>query len=172
VLILGIYVNIPRQNNYSGINAANYATKYALNPNPAYKYFSIYGNIGGDCTNFISQCLIAGGAKMAYNSQPWWYNGKAWSLSWSVANLLYLCITKRAKLRLPGLKGVEVADFSELELGDLIMYEDSKGIVYHSAIITSFDSDYPLVSQHSYNELNISPIKPKAKKMHFIKIQI
>ena len=169
---MSIYVNLPRLNNYSGINAANYAIKYALSPNPSYKYFSIYGNIGGDCTNFISQCLIAGGATMVYKSKPWWYNSRKWSLSWSVANSLYLCITQRAKLNLPGLKGVEVTDFRRLELGDLIMYEDSNGSIYHSAIITSFTNDFPLVSQHSYNALNISPIKPKAKKMHFIKIVV
>jgi hypothetical protein len=159
-------------NNYSRISAANYAIKYALKPNSKYRYFSPSGNIGGDCTNFISQCLIAGGAAMVYNSHPWWYNSKACSLSWSVANSFYKCITERAKLQLPGLKGIEVLNFRRLELGDLILYEDSKGTIYHSAIITSFNFDTPLVSQHTYNAANVSPIKSKARKMHFIKIEI
>lgn len=169
---MSIYINLSREDKYSRINATNYAIKYALKSNPMYRYFSPTGTLGGDCTNFISQCLIAGGASMVYNSQPWWYNSKVCSLSWSVANSFYLCITKRAKLKLPGLKGIEISDYRKLELGDLILYEDSKGSIYHSAIITSFTSNYPLISQHSYDAVNISPIKPKAIKMHFIKIEI
>ena len=35
-----------------------YAKKYAFNYNPKY---ADYNDIGGDCANFVSQCLIAGG---------------------------------------------------------------------------------------------------------------
>ena len=34
----------------------NYARKWAFSRNPAYYDFE---NIGGDCTNFVSQCLYA-----------------------------------------------------------------------------------------------------------------
>ena len=36
-----------------------YARRWAFSTNPAYYNFE---NIGGDCTNFVSQCLYAGGA--------------------------------------------------------------------------------------------------------------
>lgn len=41
---------------YNGNNAAYYANKYATSPNSYYRYFE-----GGDCTNFVSQCLRNGG---------------------------------------------------------------------------------------------------------------
>lgn len=43
---------------YSRTAAINYSNQYALDPNPAYKF---YGR--ADCTNFVSQCFYAGGMK-------------------------------------------------------------------------------------------------------------
>lgn len=44
---------------YNGTAAANYALQYAVIANNDYPY---YGR--GDCTNFVSQCLVAGGMSM------------------------------------------------------------------------------------------------------------
>ena len=44
-------------------DACSYAETFALKPNPNYKYFE---HIGGDCTNFISQILFAGGLKQTH----------------------------------------------------------------------------------------------------------
>jgi hypothetical protein len=44
---------------YDRARALAYAEKWALSRNPA--YFSFDG-LGGDCTNFISQCLYAAAA--------------------------------------------------------------------------------------------------------------
>lgn len=171
-------------NRYNRDEAVKYAITYALTPNPDYKYLSYHGDGGGDCTNFISQCLNAGGAPMDFKSQkPWWYNhmetsknDDKWSVSWSVAHALYWCLKSRAKLNLPGLKATEVSDISMLEAGDIIQYENADGIIYHSTIITSFinekGSQKPLITQHSFNAVNISYVKPAAKKMHFMKIRV
>ena len=43
---------------YNPQAAYNYAHQWALSRNPAYHDYS---NEGGDCANFVSQCLIAGG---------------------------------------------------------------------------------------------------------------
>lgn len=176
-------INIFRQSNYSRRAAVKYAVDYAIKPNPLYRYFAVHGDGGGDCSSFISQCINAGGAPMFYDQpRPWWYNtnGTAlinkhtWSLSWSVANSLYLCLKTRGTSNLNGLKGIEVQSIESLELGDIIQYENNTGAIYHSAIITAFTNERglkePLISQHSYNALNISYIKPKAKKMHLMKI--
>lgn len=45
---------------YSRANAVAYADKYVLNSNSNHQYFTN----GGNCTNFVSQCLYAGGVKM------------------------------------------------------------------------------------------------------------
>ncbi|MDF2672138.1 MAG: methylase [Clostridiales bacterium] len=177
------YTTIFHQNNYIRGAAVKYAVNYAIKPNPHYRYFAVHGDGGGDCSSFISQCLYAGGAQMIYDQlRPWWYNtnGTAlinkhtWSLSWSVANSLYWCLKLRGKSSLVGLKGIEVQNIEALELGDIIQYENYSGAIYHSAIITDFTYKRgikePLISQHSFNALNISYIKPKAKRMHLMKI--
>ena len=43
---------------YNPSNAVAYALKYCKNYNNQYPN---YRNMGGDCANFVSQCLIAGG---------------------------------------------------------------------------------------------------------------
>ncbi len=48
----------------------DYAQKWALSRNPAYYNFD---DIGGDCTNFVSQCLYAGGAVMNPTKDTGWY---------------------------------------------------------------------------------------------------
>ena len=48
---------------YDRAKAVAYAHQWAYSRNPAYYDFSA---IGGDCTNFVSQCLRAGGAPMNY----------------------------------------------------------------------------------------------------------
>lgn len=46
---------------YDRISAVNYAKKWALSRNPKFYDFD---PIGGDCTNFISQCIYAGAKVM------------------------------------------------------------------------------------------------------------
>jgi cell wall-associated NlpC family hydrolase len=176
-------MDIHAVNKYSRDDAVRYAVRYALTPNTFYRYLPGRGDGGGDCSNFVSQCLKAGGAHMEYSlPRPWWYKGNGtqdtrgdtWSVSWAVAHSLYWCLKVRYKLNLTGLKGMEVSDLNLLERGDIIQYENNREVIYHSAIITGFiyqgGKKVPLISQHSFDALNISYIKPAAKKMHFIKI--
>ena len=51
--------------------AIQYALKWALDRNS--KYYN-YDKIGGDCTNFISQCLYAGAKEMNYRQNGWYYH--------------------------------------------------------------------------------------------------
>ena len=41
-------------------NAVAYARKFAFSQN---KYFASFAGIGGNCTNFVSQCIYAGGLR-------------------------------------------------------------------------------------------------------------
>ena len=161
-----------KQNNYNRVNAVNYAKEYALSPNPNFKYFDVYETLGGDCTNFVSQCLLAGGIPMTYSTEhAWWYNNNSWSVPWAVAHSLYWTLKVNNESNNYGPKGSEISELSLLKLGDLIFYEDNRGRIYHSAIVTSFDDTLPLISQHTFNALNISYLKTwRAKRMHFISI--
>lgn len=150
---------------YNNSDAVEYAKKYATSPNNSYIKFE------DDCTNFISQCLQAGGAENYFHpTHPWWYkNGKA-SICWTVASSLYWHIRVCTENNLLGIKAdtyylnnsnkFNNSIALNLQLGDIIQYRNSKGVIAHSAIITYFDQtkDYkePLISQHSTNAVNIS----------------
>jgi hypothetical protein len=172
-----------RVNQYSRINAVNYARTYALNPNPSFRYFPLINNeTSGDCTNFISQCLLAGRAPMIYKgSHPWWYKNNntistkddTWSVTWAVANSLYWTLKVNQQYNDEGIKGFEVQDVEMLELGDLIFFEDDDGKIFHPTIITSFMYSQPLVSHHSFEALDIWYKNSwPAKSVHFMKISL
>ncbi|MDE6790670.1 MAG: amidase domain-containing protein, partial [Clostridia bacterium] len=50
--------------------AVAYARRWAFSRNPNYFDFS---NLGGDCTNFASQCVYAGSGIMNYTPVFGWY---------------------------------------------------------------------------------------------------
>ncbi|MBZ9687660.1 amidase domain-containing protein [Clostridium estertheticum] len=172
-----------RANQYSRINAVNYAITYALHPNPSFRYFPLINNdTSGDCANFISQCLLAGGAPMTFNgSHPWWYKKNnilstkddTWSVTWTVAHSLYWTLKVNQQSEATGIKGLEINDTSLLELGDLIFFEGNDGNIFHSTIITAFRDSQPLVSHHSFEALNIYYKNSwPAKRVHYLKISL
>ena len=55
---------------YNRQAAVDYAHKWALSRNPAFYDFS---QLGGDCTNFASQCLYAGTGVMNFTPEFGWY---------------------------------------------------------------------------------------------------
>lgn len=180
--LIGVYMEtFENVNSYSRTLAVEYAKKYALNPNPQYRYFSL-SNTGGDCANFLSQCLKAGGAPFVYNREhSWWYNNMGtgnvmddtWSIPWAVAHSLYWFLKINNESNLSGAKGREISDISLLDLGDLVFYEDNSGLIFHSAIITGFRGNIPLVSHHSFEALNIPYYSTwPANKIHFLKIHL
>ena len=50
--------------------AVEYATVWSFGRNPIYYDFE---NLGGDCTNFVSQCIFAGCGVMNYMPVYGWY---------------------------------------------------------------------------------------------------
>ena len=59
--------------------AVAYAQKYALNYNPEY---NDYTNGGGDCMNFVSQCIHAGGMPMKTQGLLWYGSKKKTCAAW------------------------------------------------------------------------------------------
>ena len=131
---------------YNRMKAVQYAERWWNDHNPAYKSFHV------DCTNYISQCLHAGGAPMRgypNRSKGWWMQHSNWSYSWSVAHALrsYLPSSKS------GLRAVEVSAAEQLQLGDVICYDfEGDGRYDHNTIVTGKDADgQPLVNAHTNN---------------------
>ncbi|WNF37415.1 amidase domain-containing protein [Bacillaceae bacterium IKA-2] len=131
---------------YSRLEAVRYAERWWNDYNTVYKKFD------DNCTNFISQCLHAGGAPMAVGtsrSKGWWYRGNNWSFSWSVAHSLrwYLSGSK------VGLRAIEVVKPEELIKGDVICYDfDGDGKWQHTTIVVAKDvNKMPLVNAQTTN---------------------
>lgn len=133
--------------------ARAYAERHWNRPNPQFIHFDV------DCTNYVSQCLYAGGAPMNYTgvrASGWWYQGKSggremWSYSWSVAHAFHWHLMKS---RPGGGLGAEVVgEAGELTVGDVICYDfDGDGRFEHSTIVTGADgAGMPLVNAHTAN---------------------
>jgi len=131
---------------YDRLKAVQYAERWWNDYNPAYKKFA------EDCTNYISQCLRAGGAPMRgypNRGSGWWMQNQNWSYSWTVANSLrwYLPNSKT------GLRAKEVSTPDQLLLGDVICYDfEGDGRFNHTTIVTGRDAEgMPLVNAHTFN---------------------
>ena len=72
-----------------------YAREWAYKRNPIYYN---YDNLGGDCTNFISQCIFAGSKIMNYKPTFGWYyiNANNKSPSWTGVEYLYNYLTRKS----------------------------------------------------------------------------
>lgn len=144
--------------NFNIETACNYAETYALKPNPNYKSFD---GIGGDCTNFISQILFAGGLQQNHTWKPY-------TNTWVRVEDLYSYLTSQ-KL------GIKLPDDTYLDKGVLIQfYTPSIGRYFHNGFITYKlqNNDY-LYCCHSYNKLNypLSEIYPhKYPKLRALKL--
>ena len=73
---------------YNRTDAVNYAKKWALLRNPNYYNFQ---NLGGDCTNFVSQSIYAGAKVMnlSHNRGWYYYSASNRSASWTSVEYLY-----------------------------------------------------------------------------------
>ena len=124
--------------------ALAYAGEWALFRNPKYMDFS---NMGGDCTNFASQCLYAGAGAMNYQKSLGWYYlspGKR-SPSWSGVHFFHEFLVNNKGL---GPYAEEVSDMPAL--GDFIQLK-SDGHFHHTVLVSSVDDSGPYVTTHSYD---------------------
>lgn len=136
-------------NNYDRRQAVRYAERWWNEYNPAYKKFT------KDCTNYISQCLLAGGAKMhgaPKRELGWWYEGENWSYSWALAHSLRWYLSGASS----GLMGEEVDSAEKLLLGDVICYDfEGDGSWDHTTIVVAKDAaGMPLVNAHTNSSRN------------------
>lgn len=134
---------------YNRVDAVEYAQKWAFLRNP--KFFNFDG-LGGDCTNFVSQCIYAGSGVMNFRPVFGWYyiNINSRSPSWSGVTYLYDFLTKNQD---EGPFGI-VSDTRNVDIGDIIFLKDNLGVRYHSLIITEIGHSDIYVSSHTYDSFN------------------
>jgi len=110
--------------------AVRYAHKWAYYRNPDYFDFS---QIGGDCTNYASQCIFAGSGIMNYTPVYGWYYRTAndRSASWTGVQYLYNFLTTNKG---PGPFGFDAAVYQMMP-GDIVQIAVNGSAIHHTPVI-------------------------------------
>ena len=139
---------------YNRTAAVLYAHIWAFGRNP--KYYD-YEDLGGDCTNFASQCIFAGSGVMNFTPTFGWYyidaNQKA--PAWTGVEYLWNFLTRTK----PSVGPVgEPCSLEQLRPGDLIQLSFKGEGYQHSPIVVA--AGWPaspeniLVAAHSFDADN------------------
>lgn len=146
--------------NYSFSDAVSYANKYYDDYNSSYPDWN---SAGGDCANFISQCLYAGGKKMkgtpgtkeaAENFSNWFSKGtsqnvKNVSSTWRGADAFRNYWQTNAS-SYKKFTSVDSKTYAYGFTGDAVSLLNSNGRAYHTMIIVDYsNSDFVLAAHTS-----------------------
>ena len=128
--------------------AVEYARKWAFSRNPAYYNFN---GIGGDCTNFASQCLFAGCRVMNFTPDIGWFyrSSNDRSAAWTGVEYFYNFFVNHDGVG-PYAREVPV---SEVRPGDVVQLARANGDFYHTPFITAIRPTI-LVAAHSEDSLD------------------
>lgn len=167
---------------YSPAKAVAYADKYWSNYND---YYPNYSTIGGDCADFVSQCLQAGGLPMNAS----WYHGVTGCLrnvNWTQAQYLFnylstycgtaveIYASSSSKSGYKDKKGNVLYPEKTIRVGDPVFYyRNSQKRYGHVAICVGFDSKgNPLVSAHNTDRYHVTWVLSKTEYDHWAVIQM
>lgn len=145
--------------------AVDYAHKWAYGRNPRYYDFE---EIGGDCTNFASQCLYAGTGIMNYTPTFGWYyidpNNKApaWSGVKYFGNFMLRDEVSQGPFAVEtGISEIEPGDFAQLSFNGesfghtpVIVEIGSPATLENTLVAAhSYDTDYRPLSTYSFRKI-------------------
>ena len=157
---------------YNRENAVAYARRWALSRNPLYPD---YAGIGGDCTNFVSQCILAGSCQENFTVDFGWYyisqNERA--PAWTSVEYLYDFLTGAPDFTAEnggiGPFGEEVGRRS-VSPGDVVQLADASGDFYHSLLISIVDDEEIYICAHSNDSLDRALSEYNYASLRFIRI--
>ena len=133
---------------YNRERAVAYAHRWALGRNPAYYDFE---DLGGDCTNFASQCIYAGAGVMNFTPVTGWFYRSASdrTASWTGVEYLYRFLVNNRSVG----PYARVVSRWEAQPGDIVQLGTRAGDFYHSPVITAVTPTI-LVAAHTYDALD------------------
>lgn len=135
---------------YNREKALAYCTQWAYKRNKKYQDFS---TMGGDCTNFISQCLYAGSGVMNRTPNYGWYyhSAKDRAPAWTGVEPLYRFLTSNHG------KGpfASPCAMEQIKIGDIIQLGDENEHFYHSLFVSDIDGtpspERIFISTHTFD---------------------
>ncbi len=151
---------------YDRGKAVAYARKWAKGRNPQYYNFD---GLGGDCTNFVSQCLYAGCGVMNYTPDLGWYYRSLQdrAAAWTGVEFLHKFLLAN---RGPG-PYAELLPLNKAQPGDVIQLTFDGQRYAHSLLVTqagrlpapenilisahTFDADNRALGSYQYRELRL-----------------
>ena len=143
-----------RKLDYRREAAVAYAHRWAYGRNPQ---FYDYETLGGDCTNFASQCVFAGGGVMNYTPTYGWYYADADHKAPAWTGVVYF---RNFMLRQEASVGPYAREvrMEEIEPGDVIQLSFDGESYQHTPIVVAahrpVSADEILVAAHSYDADN------------------
>ncbi len=133
---------------YNRNAAVAYARRWAFDRNNAYYNFD---GIGGDCTNFASQCIYAGSLTMNFTPVTGWYyrSSSDRTASWTGVDYLYRFLVNNRSVGPYG----HLVTADKVMPGDIVQLGNEDGSFYHSPLITAVSPDI-LVAAHTFDALD------------------
>ena len=138
---------------YNRMAVIEYAKKWAFLRNPQYYNFD---SVGGDCTNFASQCIYAWIQKMKYSNYFGWYyiDGNRKSPSWSGVEYLYQFLVHNKG---DGPQAVETTQ-QGIEVGDIVQLSFDGKQFAHTLVVVKVENKYTLkgikIASHTFDSFD------------------
>lgn len=133
---------------YNRATVVKYAETWAMKRNP---HFLNFDGMGGDCTNFASQCVYAGCNVMNFTPVYGWYcnSYSDRTASWSGVEFLYKFLVSNRSVG----PYAEEAGKNTLQPGDLIQLGTSDEHFYHTPVVLAVNGENILVAAHTFDAL-------------------
>ena len=136
---------------YRRQEAVAYAHRWAYGRNPS---FYDYENIGGDCTNFASQCVYSGTGVMNFTPTFGWYYRTANDKAPAWTGVSYFRNFLLREETSPGPKAVELFDLAQAQAGDVVQLSFDGKTFQHSPVIVQVHKGSIFVAAHSFDADN------------------
>ena len=150
---MGSEVMLMKLVSYDRNAVVTYAGMWAYGRNPI---FYDYEKLGGDCTNFASQCVYAGSKIMNFTPTYGWYyidtNDKA--PAWTGVPFFYNFMTRKEKSIGP--VAIE-SDIAAIRPGDVIQLSFQESEWNHTPVVIRVEAPDPsgiYLAAHSYDAYN------------------
>lgn len=148
---------------YDRTRAQEYARRWATGRNPLFFNFT---GLGGDCTNFVSQCLLAGCCVQNFTPDFGWYYLSPEDRAAAFTGVEYFWNFMTGTPEYVSRNGGtgpfgRAVNLAQIEVGDVVQLGDRMGDFYHTLIVSGFRGAEPLLASHS-NDVYDRPLSSYA----------